>query len=160
MQLIKRLRQLLQSSPALRYFVSKPSNMSNSSVPFKSHVVDGALEALSRDSTRAQKLSSGLHPHGPAAFQARKESPPTSTQPEHRISVTDAGRSCFVSYLPSSEIITGVNYTVPVAIGKPAQIFNLLIDTGKIAYPLFILLAKWIFRKFKHVRNYRHNASK
>jgi len=85
--------------------------MSNSAVPFTSTVVDGAL---SRDSTRAQKLSSGLHPHGPSAFQARKESPPAPIRPEHRINVTDAG----------------VNYTIPVAIGKPAQIFNLLIDTG------------------------------
>lgn len=66
--------------------------MSNSAIQITSRVAEGALEALSRDSTRAQKLLSGMHPHGPAAFQARKESPPTPILPEHRINVTDAGR--------------------------------------------------------------------
>ena len=75
----------------LRYFLSKPTNMSNLAVQFKSRVVQGALEVLSRDKARAQKLLAGLHPHGPNAFYSRQTSP-TSVQPGDCINVIDSGR--------------------------------------------------------------------
>lgn len=86
---LKWLYDLFQSF--IRYFLSKPTNMSNSTVRFKSHVVQGALEVLSRDKARAQKLLAGLHPHGPSAFYSRQTGP-THVQPGDSINVIDSGR--------------------------------------------------------------------
>jgi hypothetical protein len=82
----KWLYDLLQSF--LRFFVSKPTNMSNLAVRFKSRVVQGALEILSRDKTRAQKLLAGMHAHGPSAFRCR----PKFIQEGSSINVIDSGR--------------------------------------------------------------------
>lgn len=81
----KWLYDLLQSF--LRLFVSKPTNMSKA-VRFKSRVVQGALEILSRDKTRAQKLLAGMHAHGPSAFRSR----PKFIQEGSSINVIDSGR--------------------------------------------------------------------
>ena len=124
---LKWLYDVVQSF--LRYFVSKPTNMSNLGVRFKSRVAQGALD---RDKARAQKLLAGLHPHGPSAFYSR-QTKPTIVQPGDSINVIDSGRYCFAPHTPSSEIIAGVTYTLPVGFGTPAQNYNLLIDTGKIA---------------------------
>ncbi|KAI0789828.1 acid protease [Abortiporus biennis] len=107
--------------------------MSISSVPFVSRVVgQHALEIISRDKARAQKILAGINPHGPVGrFRAARHrghhghhggSGGGSTEPEvpgggessNGVDVTDAG----------------VTYTASVGVGQPATQYTLLIDTG------------------------------
>lgn len=74
-------------------------------IPFATRVAHDAKNILARDQARAQKLLAGLHPHGPAAFHAKKQKrkegfpsdavPPAGdpTASANSIDVTDAGSS-------------------------------------------------------------------
>ncbi|KAK2465399.1 hypothetical protein APHAL10511_002753 [Amanita phalloides] len=82
--------------------------------PIVSRIARGAKHILSRDKSRAQKLLAGLHPHGPLAFDARRQGNNRSLPVGESINVIDSG----------------VTYTTTVGVGNPAQNFTLLIDTG------------------------------
>ncbi|KAF8628655.1 hypothetical protein AX15_003786 [Amanita polypyramis BW_CC] len=109
-QPLGRFYSLLKSF--FRHFHSKSAGGTSLCAPFKSRVVEGATNILARDAARAKKALAGLHPHGPTVFRERNMGDPITA--EHSIDVTDAA----------------VTYTMSIGVGQPAQIFNLLIDTG------------------------------
>ncbi|KAK0464208.1 acid protease [Desarmillaria tabescens] len=102
-------------------------------LPFASRLhpkVGHAKDILARDRARAQKLLSGVQPHGPMGIQElrakrshhhRHHGGSETTEPSDptggsggSIDVTDAA----------------VTYTTTVKVGQSAQVFTLLIDTG------------------------------
>ncbi|KAG5728929.1 Polyporopepsin [Termitomyces sp. T112] len=86
------------------------------SIPFETRLSHDAKQILARDQGRAKRFLAGLHPHGPAAFQAKnsnkRNSSPSSTQDS--VDVTESG----------------VVYSVPVAVGQPSTMYSLLLDTS------------------------------
>ncbi|KAJ7160045.1 acid protease [Mycena filopes] len=92
--------------------------MSNATqtISFQTNVVK-AHQLMQRDCKRAEHFLAGHHPHGPAAFHARKhhkDSQPKPGDPAKSINVVDAA----------------VTYLAQVGVGSPATTYQLLIDTG------------------------------
>ncbi|KAK0441680.1 acid protease [Armillaria borealis] len=99
------------------------SRVSVNALPFSTRLhpkCGHAKDILARDRARAQKLMSGMQPHGPLVIQemCKKDGSrrAQSGQPDsgNSIDVTDAA----------------VTYTCMVKMGQPGQSFKLLIDTG------------------------------
>ncbi|KAG7088153.1 hypothetical protein E1B28_012174 [Marasmius oreades] len=83
--------------------------------------VNHMKDVVNRDRARAQKLQSGMQPHGPLAFHELRK------KPAHHVGApaTEDHNNTSVDVTDSA-----VTYVMPVAIGNPATTFSLLIDTG------------------------------
>ena len=111
--------------------------MQFNTVPFASQVVaSSGRELLALDRARAQKILSGQHPHGPAAFELRARhrhrhghgggsAPGDGSAPGSGTDVPPSG-STGVDVTDA-----GVTYTAAVDVGNPPTTYTLLIDTGK-----------------------------
>jgi len=107
-------------------------------VPFTTRLSqNGARDILARDRARAQKLLTGLHPHGPKAFHEAKRLHEARKKHHHTTGTTPAAPtdpttgSGGASTGGSVDVTdAGVTYTLSVGVGSPAQEFTLLIDTG------------------------------
>ncbi|KAJ7022713.1 acid protease [Mycena alexandri] len=101
------------------------SQNSMHSVCFKTKVVK-AQHMKHHDWMRAKHFLAGHHPHGPAAFHARKgrhhHEMPSSGDASKTVTVMDAGMSF--------SLVVGVTYLATVGVGSPATDYQLLIDTG------------------------------
>jgi len=120
------------------------------SIPFATHLKQGAKQILARDQARAQKFLQGLHPHGPNRSSAVSTEGThhrhhhhkkhhqndaagapdgsTGTVPTDPTSAPPAGGKV----APDSIDVTdaGVTYTMSVGVGQPPTQYTLLIDTG------------------------------
>ncbi|KAI0685799.1 acid protease [Cytidiella melzeri] len=102
----------------------------SSALPFVSRVVGThAKEILARDRSRAQKLLSGRHPHGPHGFRELR----SHRHAKHGASGDKSGGGGTAPSSPDAGVdVTdaGVTYTASVGVGSPATQYTLLIDTG------------------------------
>ncbi|KIM40927.1 hypothetical protein M413DRAFT_411839 [Hebeloma cylindrosporum] len=108
------------------------------SLPFNTHIKQGAKHILAHDRARAERLLKGLHPHGPSAVRAAEE----SHHDQHHVSVAaEQSKPTEAAAVPpagdpeaagKSIDVTdaGVTYTLPVGVGQPPTEYTLLIDTG------------------------------
>ena len=121
--------------------------MASHTVPFASRIVaSSAREMLARDRARAQKIMSGMHPHGPVAIRELRERRRHHHEHRHHHPAGDDQSSggTGTGSAPSgtgSEPTSGgtgvdvtdagVTYTATVGVGSPATKYTLLIDTGE-----------------------------
>ena len=109
-----------------------------SALPFVSRVVGNhAKEILARDRSRAQKLLSGRHPHGPIGVrELRKRHGGHHGGSSGGGSTGTGGGSAGGGGAPSESgagvdvTDAGVTYTASVGVGNPPTQYTLLIDTG------------------------------
>ncbi|KAK0202058.1 acid protease [Desarmillaria ectypa] len=100
-------------------------------LPFASRLhpkVGHAKDILARDRARAQKLLSGMQPHGPLGIQELRA---TRSHHHHRGSEgTEPSDQTGGSGNSIDVTDAAVTYTTTVKVGQSAQAFTLLIDTG------------------------------